>query len=544
MHRTLRVTEATNFDTVYPLNVKHQQYVATSSSASQISWVVDSPATNLLLDSEAYVIYTVVVSGDPAAANPGDVEGMFEGEDTVVGVDVGTADTGATPSPFNNFRLALRQGFCVMNGIDTVECRLNQSFETTHPGNWNGEFTRFYATPEEINSICTMSGGELDSGNHSDRITDDFQPISQTEDIVALGVGDALITAFANAYEAVGLPLGGDTTLNARRSTPATGEFHNPGLEKRFHRLAMESRVAGSAFDAPALSGASRYNNAVTFTIAERIPIDPFTLWDRKDGNKRIPGIRRLELTYKFNPNAVNLILQGRGTGLNPTINYHSTSPTLRLKWIVAPQGFKTPLPVTLPYTHMEEWVLAGNLPAAGIVVATGAASSGLIEVEFTDLRFKDVPRQLMFYLKPLRSTATDSPLAAATEQHLEIANVQLSHTTAKGSLFNASSHELFVMYVKNSPVSTIRPFSYEKWRRRFCTVVLRPEDHGIQYVDPGGVIMDLKLQVQSHWVFPSVGRDLTYGPDEIATQYRLYMTAMFDWGLTISQTDTLLKPL
>ena len=177
-----------------------------------------------------------------------------------------------------------------------------------------------------------------------------------------------------------------------------------------------------------------------------------------------------------------------------------------------------------------------------GPVVTIAAADlfSAPVTQTFSNIRLRHVPRMLLVYVKRSPESHT---LADPTEKHMEIQSLTLNYSTAKGSLVNASSPELFAMYVKNSPVSSTRFFDYEKWRRRYCTVALRPEDHGIQYVEAGGVILDLTLTLSSHWTYPAVGTNVQYGRD-VAVPYVMHVIAFYNYGLTMSDTDSLIGPL
>jgi hypothetical protein len=328
-------------------------------------------------------------------------------------------------------------------------------------------------------------------------------------------------------------------TANIRSSTPLIDQFYNDGLEKRSARFAMEARLAPTkAPNTPVQPDLSRYDNEINITVAERVPIDPFMQWERRDGHKRIPGVRRIELTYRYSTNADSLIVQGikTGAGADVQADWFTTPPVLRLKWIVPPASVPLPLVSTLPYTYMDEITRAGPV----VTVLIGQASSPVVTQTFSNIRLRHVPRMLLVYVK--RDVATHA-LGDPTEKHMEITNMTLNYSTAKGSLISASSPELFAMYVKNSPVSSTRFFDYEKWRRRYCTVALRPEDHGIQYVEAGGVILDLSLSLVSHWNYPAVGRDLQYGADA-NVPYVMHLVAFYNYGLTMSETDSLIGPL
>ncbi len=544
MHRSLRVTQASDFGTVYPMNVQHRSYPARLSTEKTVSWTVDSPSTAVLLDAEAYILWTVTVT-DPQ--NPTTWANMFEGADADTGDGVNVEDRPfAIPAPDNTRRAGFRQGFCVTNAVDRVDLRLNQSHDYVSPSMWNGEFMRFFALPEEVDSICTMSGGGFDSGNFSNRVPSDFVARTEIGDVEP-GVGGVLRLNIAEQFESfTRRAIPADTTMNPRRSTPLIDGFYNPGFTDRWHWFAKESRLRSVvAQDFAAQNGGSRYSTAPTFVLAERIPIDPFMLWERKDGNKRIPGVRRLELDYTFSANARHLIIQGNIPDTELFVDYWSVRPTLRLKWITPPPALPIPMPSVIPYTKMDELLLGS------VVIDHPTTDAASVQQTFTVREFKlrGVPKLMLIYFKPRAGNEATMSVSSPTERHLEIVDLRLGYTTAKGSLLNASSQELFALYVKNSPVSHLRPFDYQQWRRRYCTVALRPEDHGVQYTDPGGIFLDLELTVQGHWNFPSVGRDAQYSLEAPApaggqNQYELHLVAMYDWGISMTDTDSDIRAL
>lgn len=525
-----------------PVNVLHKKYQAANASVSQVQWYVDSPSMNVLLDSEAYVTYQVRFTNVTVPAPIGELGGQFEGSVSNVGNapgDISPGDTGALLSvaPDNDLRYALRQGFCMNNAISRANLKLNESQDSVRPLAWNGELMRFYATEEEVDSICSMSGGPFDSGNFSNFISDDANYNSRPTDVAPVAPA-VVVASVAPVYnQRVTKVAPNDATLNLRASFPLIGKWHNPGLNERWWRMAEIQRTQGAAPNAVLVINTTRYAEEFTVEITERVPIDPFLQWSRKDGQKTIPWVRRMELEYTFHPKARELILQGFDT-LPSSINldWYTTKPTLHLKWIVPPASSLPTAPVVLPYTYTDERILSTvNISMAATEMITPLATERI-----DGIRVNVHPSMIMLYYKASPDAAD---MFDCSEKHLEIANLKMSYNTAKGSTFDASSQQLFSMYVKNSPSSATRPYTYDQWKRRYCTVVLRPEDFGLQYEDQDGVFINLEIQYRGHWHHPTVGTRARVNEDA-DRNYQLHMLLFDKRGMLMQRDNSVIGHL
>jgi len=532
MNPSLRVEQARSVTPTIPANVFHNSYRAVVSTKGLTRWVVDSPGLEMLLDNEAFIVYTVTLS-DIGTAGDG-LSNMFEGFDFAT--QASPDDFGASAStPGNSWRMAFRQGFCMLNAMSHCRARINEEQYTSQPAFWNGPVTRFYATPNEVRNVCSMSGGgDLDTGNFSHQTRDDSW--FTTSPITTVAIGDRTAYSVGLAYEApVALDPGQGitSTANIRCLFPRTGWFHNEGLTGRWYRMAHESRLQGSAANAGNLSGSSRYASTITLEVAERVPVQPFLLWERRDGRRRIPFVRRLELDLTWLANYQRLQLQGfvSTTAANElSLDFWSTPPVLHLKWIVPASMKHVPNPSYLPLTWRDTQIIG----TSGIFdIAKPDLNSEVREVRCTNVRLRHVPGQLMFYFK---QSPNLSPYDWPCEKHLEIIDMRLSYNTAKGTFVKLVSQTMFSTYVNNSPVREDRRFNYDEWKRRHCTVVLHKADHGIQYVEPGGLLMDVTFNVRSHWVLPTVGVESLFRYDQNDVIYNAHMVA--DYGYALRMGD------
>jgi hypothetical protein len=524
-----------------PLNTHYQVYQADSSTTSGVTWNIDSPFAGALLDNEAYVKYTVTFA-------PGDdtLSDMFQRFDN--------ANTAGSKDGLgrSNRKLAFRQGFAINNALSNCEVVINgQSLRQT-PQRYMGVFARYYSHPSEIDGVCSMSGGELDCGSHSAVAEDDLQTLG-TRDIAAndgillhKGIGGVAVDgAFANNMNI--------NTYILQCPPATTDNYCNTGYTKRVHRLHEKWRSAGPANDQHAANTNTAYPNDLTIEVYERLPISPFLLWEAKDKKRSIPYVDKMEVNLTFHSNLLPLVFQGTqsaanlavGAGVSWVGNAQGGKPELHLKWYIPPPGMAIPPEISIPVSQYKESVRTVAVAAPVVTQTSGTPTTG---VNYENLRLQQIPDIMFIYVKPVASAVT---FTQSTEHHVEITAVEITVNGDSGKALRASSGRLFSMYCRNSPMRS-RKHEYEQWRKRYCTLALKPSDLGVR-VPPGvnhGVTLDVRLEVANWWALPTVkngygagntvnqdvGDAFDYGVVDGAIQYEIHILGIYDkYELTLT---------
>lgn len=537
-----------------PINTHYQSYTSTSATETSVRFNVDTPFAGAMLDNEVYVEYKVRIQ----AANVGDLHGMFEAH-ALGGVNMAREDAqNALPAALYQGKFALRQGFAVHNGLESVNLKLNGQSMTQRPQVWMNEFMRFYASEDEVRNVCSMSGGEFDCGDFSYRTSDDAQVVGSRflqddaiQTTIGVGVGYSPPVTLDAAAGGAGV-----NTINLRTSLPISDHTYsrNSGFEKRFHRLAYKARL-GAGEDGTANANdteavAPRHSEDFVFSVWERVPISPFMLWEAKDGKRSIPYVDKMELQLRFSSNEYHSVQGVLGTAAGAHIiaqpdHPHMSilgaggaeAPILHLKWYIPPAGFVMEPEKSIPITIYEE------LPNTGPLVAIGDAAYTSVSytANYRNIRLQQIPDLLFIYLKPEESAA-NTRFSDPAEKHLEIEKLKITVNGDSGKLDNASSGELYSMYVRNSPMAKERLYNYDEWRRKYCTAVLKPRDMGVKF-GPGinhGVTLDVEVTAKSWWNLPAVHRVSNINLESPlpipSTQYELYVVAAYDrYELTLT---------
>lgn len=529
-----------------PLNTHYQEYVADSATPTQVLFNIDSPFAGALLDNEVYVEYTLGFNYDSsgsAIAND-DVRSLYEGLDSSADDPRTAGDYPATPDI--DGVLALRQGFAIHNGLSNCEVVINgQSLRQT-PHRYMAEFARFYAHPTELCGIATMSGGELDCGQHTLDTADDSglvysghtdtstgQRVSDWDTAYRLQVslGFAKVdTPSSSIYARSGVPIGDDRLVNS-------------GLAARVYRLMTNWRETGPA-DAQAAEGFGRFAQSYQLTVYERLPISPFLLWEAKDKKRSIPYVDKMEVSMTFYSDAWKLIVQ-TSLDMSASLNWWSSAPRLHLKWYIPPPGSTLPPEISIPVSQYKESV---RIVSAPVAISDQTVPTPQTGVNYENLRLQQIPDLLFIYVRPTEASYTAT---MSSEHHLEINNVEITVNGDSGKALRASSAQLFSMYCRNSPMRMHSKLDFEEWRKRFCTLVFRPSDLGVR-VPPGvnhGVTLDVRCSVTNWWSVPACGLESVLDTpgtgggfldrgrlDSPVSQYELHVLSIYDkYELTLT---------
>jgi len=538
-NKVLHAKTSAQHTEIQPQSVFYEDNTAQQSSQSNVSFYVESPSHGALLDNEAIIEYTLVIRSDPAVVRQ--MRQAFE------------SAAGPTANPEFNSRFGLRQGFAINRACESCTLNINGSVLSSRPADWMDQVMRMYAEPVEVDTVCSMSGGALDSGSFDFRTKDDCHSLAQ------FTVADATVARLesfdgygAIGYAAANSNFGGIYPAAAavafgHNNIPKADKHYNQGFTDRFHKMAFEARkqglngAAASSVQIKYCPEAAGVASSITLTVFERVPIAPFLLWRLKDVKRSIPNVNRFTLTMQFASQYKQMILQGNAytspTGpnsinaltANTVVDYWSTAPTLHLKWIIPPRNLLPRQVVSIPAQKILEF--SNSTSIANITLAAADYSGGAQQAIYNNIRLEQVPDMFLIYAKPARAgIAYTDPC----DHNLEIESLDVTLDGDSGKMIGASSADLYTLWLRNAGNSHLNRSKYEDWRRYHCVVALRPGDLGMKY-GPGvnhPVTVNIRANIRSWHTLPSYGSALAEGAPFIVDNnksYDMFVICIYD---------------
>ena len=525
---------------VIPLNILYRDYAATGFGNGGFSFDIQG-LSNTMMDLEVYIRYTLTFR-ETNAVKP--VTHSFEGNDQTLQTTKDAEFHLAAPQ-FKN-RLAFSQGFAMAHGIDKASITINEETVVQSPGTYVGLAERFYARPDEVNSVCSMSGGgRFDSGTFTPRIGDDHPPASASNadtnsTVDTIHYQSAQVGFIKPLQDLTGLPL---NTVNMYAQVPQIPDFINLGYQHRFHRFAsnLRSNVSSAVPNALPVANQSRFTGTTEtgvvtrhfITLTERLPVTPFIMWKSRDKTRRLLNVRRLRMSFSLFPDWADRVMQGQfpDTGANLYSVSLEVAPVLQVKWIVPPKPQKLPQRLTMPWLFYELYSTNAQTVTIPDFVQTDHVSR---DYEFTiKLRRSTFPKRLFIVVRP--PVTNTAQLEDSVEHHMELASVTIIMDTHAGRLGRLDTDEMFALYVKNTPVNLLRTFDFEEWRKRYCVLVLRGEDIGWDFESRSGRQICFEVVARSHWALPSVGRQSEERLD-LDREYRLDVLVENDYHMIMDK--------
>lgn len=488
VNHTLQIDEFAEQPEQLPVHIDYHEYTADQSSRAGCSFRVDSPGSGALMDSEAWIIYTVRLT---SAAGGLAFETMFRALNSSI----------TQTNQQRGVKIALRQGFTMQRAMQSISVNINGTTLVERPDRYTDQVLRFYTMPQEAETIMTGSGGYLDDG-FGYALTEADNPSFKSAGAVAQVLSIQPFPGFAsNAANTV-----------ASNSVPDSSYFINKGFSKRHQKFMRFLREAGTPNVITDGSGVANvaYPAALTLTLRERLPISPFMNYEARDLKRSIPHVNQMTVNINWNANmhqdrSLNsMIFQGHDAIAGGTIfqflevNWFQTPPVLHLKWIIPPMGYRLPPQISIPiidYQHFSQEFATLNLD-------NNASSRDTAQLTFNNIRLEQIPDYLFIYLVPEQSA---SAISHPSEFSLEIKSLDISTDGDAGKMLSATSIELYSMYVRNALGREMIRSDYEQWRKHHCVVVLRPEDMGLRY-SPGirnPVTLNIRCQAAIHWNRP-----------------------------------------
>jgi len=509
-----------------PQDIFYQSTTADTSNSSGFSFYVITPASNALLDNEAYIEYTLVITDTTA----GTFAGQFEG-----------AANGTNDNEFANnaLHVALRQCWPMIRAMQNLSLNINGTVISCQPYIWVDAMNRLYISEEEAGNICTLSGGEFDTGYripwgddmnfNSSRAAGN--PLNSMNWIQTHGYFPRSASVVLGCNGNPPYDAGTQANVNLFPFMPRHEFFENHGFSKRFYRLARTVREEAAAVgSANTASSANRYADSVTLTIFERVPIAPFLLYDSRDYHMSIPHVRTMTLACQYSSNAQKLIAQQptyydiggntdydffSGTRSNLSINYYDNKPILHLKWIMSKDII--PPNITIPAYIVREYGLGFDHEAIAATQLYGPTRT----INYSNINLEGIPDLLLVFL---RKNPANAQFRDPSEHFLSIESLQLTVAGTTGKMNNISSGELYALWLKNVVHRGINKQSYRDWYRHGSVAALRPKDYGCLF-GPGmdyPVQISLSVSYTNNNVVPVVLNNATGGGNKVVTPYYL----------------------
>lgn len=494
-----------------PKNVLVTHHKASLSTSESTRWEIECPPY-AFLDSEVLVDWVVRIFAEPGSDSVfapfgGSGESLFSANERVRAIFLPSTDS----------KWALRQGAVIAKAMRRVRIWWNEALIEHTPSKYAAVMERFYASGDEIRNLCSMSGGDLDTGfgqvpGEPDllRRDDNLEAPAATVNVTTgnvneqvLPVGDQLMHVLNDDWSApvsllVASPAG-TVTANFHRDVPKNKHTQNLGFMKRFERVIVRFREQGVPADQPPVPTVieSVWPDELTLTLTERLPCGPFKTWQSRDKTSSLAnaGRLRIEIDWESNP---FLVTQASGNVDDVTPEWFSTAPTMHLRWLVPPSTVEMPRQIMQPVKWYDTRELRFNMPE--IPVGEFSLTEPQL-VSFNRMTWHRWPDKFFIYARTeYNSFGVDSPL----EQHMEIKKLVLRVDGQDGKLNTYQSSQLFALYLRNCPVTGSREFDFEQWRRRYCCVVLNKEDFTLDQRVEDGHSMSLDVLLDSHWIQPN----------------------------------------
>lgn len=505
-----------------PQDIYYQNTAANTYSTGGYSFYVITPASNALLDNEIYIEIPITIN----------LSGYAGGLEST---------NNSTPFAASNTHFALRQCWAIARSIQNLSVNINGTVISNSPVVWMDAMNRLYLSEEEASNICTMSGGEFDTGyrlafgeDMNPFISDANQTLTGAQTMgfkINRGFGSNTTTLGSQSHQ-----NDADEKIALLPVMPANSMFENQGFSRRFYRIV---KLLREQINSQLTPGQNRYGTgSFTFSLFERVPIAPFLLYDSRDYKMSIPHVRTLTLTASYSTNAGPLVWQYPKSNvapqqdlINSTLNINvpaltwmTNQPILHLKWIMSKDII--PPNISIPCSIIREYQLGFSTP----VFATTSPTISSTGQQYNNINLEGVPDLLLIYL---RKDPNNAAYGDPSEHFLgiDLLNITVAGTT--GKMNNISRGELYSLWLKNVVHRGIYKQSFQEWYTRGCVVALRPKDYGCMF-GPG---MDYPVQISvsvnyTNWnVFPQYLESFTYVVDNTATttSYNFYIVAVYN---------------
>jgi len=430
--QALQVSEYKRSLDKVPMEVLYQNYPSQSASINQITWNIQAPTPNALLDSEAYVELKFNINHGAGAIAHGD-------------------------------RSYWRQLSIINDCIDSITWSCNGAVITNQMGEVSNALLQNYIGENDATKIFANEGGNF---NKYDGF---YDLLGET----------AVKTALGN--RCLGDDLQGDTgnSQNGRFSCINRDHEMDTGMEKRGKVLVLGDDDA-----------------ARTYLVRARISIPPFNWLKgtktKKDCvyykmSETIPYLQNgFQLTMRFKSGHY----VGRGIGLfrdmvagahgnaNPTVTLlnDANNAVLKAKFYIPSFNYKLPQAVALPIWDYVNYQVKKDLVIAGDTI------------ESRYLNVNQMPDKLFIFISPDRTLwannygageANGVPTITQKGKFFPIETVQIS-LNSKSAVISSnilSTKDLYDITKKNLSHNDIFPYNYNTWKAYACVIVLNQTD-------------------------------------------------------------------
>lgn len=538
--------------TEVPLDVFYQNITCEQYNVSGFQFNIKQPGNRALLDPDIWIKYSIVVR--ETAVNS--IRNLFE-------------NPGVNGTPLSDAKFAVRSGFALWRCMQNFSLQINNTTVTVQPYKWVDVVNRLYVSNEQSRHEFSMSGGEFDSGNHSNKtqnvpfyhqVATDAratnQPVgaNQVTVNVALAYPNGFMSNYPNPAAA---PATNFTTLNHLRPTwPLMYDNYNPGFGYRTDKLTRKLRdCCGNASQLgttglqwiPRLAGSGvgqlvdgfQNMNYYKLDFYERLPLPLFKMYSNDSVYGVIPNVNQLQIQANF----LALFTQNFFRGYDvfaaavPAIQVEWTKIqdsycVLYLRWFTPPQTMVIPRELSIPYPKIVAWSKVIS-PTAFAANDNNLYNNGYVE-EY-NITLESIPDLLLIYLKQ-RNLNYD--LSYPDDYLLEIVTLYINIDSSSGKLNQITTIDLYNKWKKILKHGDSNIIEFDEWRKYCCVACLQPDDYGVRF-GPGysnQTVLGVKIDYNNWWNIPTLG----YGSQEIfpTGNFDLYVTAIYNRNRLVIRSD------
>lgn len=334
--------------------------------------------------------------------------------------------------------LALRQGWAVARGIDSMTIKINDKNVLFHvPREYLDPLSRMFISKSEAEGQC--SGGVFDNGSYN---YDNGSNFNTQITAANMNRATSIVTDFGHCAD--------DDNQNFIHIPSSATKLYNTGLLSRqgkFYRYLLDLNTSPITNDIEAY-----LDEDLSFEVWEPLPINPFTMFPKFMPGYPLDYIKRLEVSMQMNSNLNDLILFGRRGTLD--------KPTIEITNVTSYVQYNPPLldaqkkPVAMPRWYSEQASFDVDRASDAIYL------SGETGWFTFDIR----PESVKVYLYIQRR---DMDFEIPTENFLGIETLYVKTPNVD---YKVDSRQLFDMWRAESRGNNI---SFDDWRRTKSVCVL-----------------------------------------------------------------------
>lgn len=483
----LRVDQAYDARQIAPRQVYYQTVPADSHTDSATHFTVESPGDGYLLDAAVFCRYQIKMNRNAL---------------------IRYRPNAIYPARQQRTCVAFRQNYPIARSMRNCTVNINGQVVSSRPIDHMDAFNRVYMTPEESETVATMSSGFYDCDSYVGW-NNALQQMS-TMRFVVPGGGLA-----AGHVSSIGILPAATTDSRANdyafKRNILDASLDNSGFSKRstkFEKTFTENvmaanGVSGYAADVniPAAGIGGDPTPHLYWSFTEPIPCSPLAFYAR-DFNKCIPHVQQLAIQMDWASNFSSRAAQISQYNALPHADFSSQiklvqKPELLLRWYRTP--FPLPPQVPISYKHIHtfyqeyDWVLEAQ---PYLLENKDRKSSRLalrrpLTFPVNTFRLPRMPNRILLYVKPVPSVDT---LYTPSDAFMSIRSLTISVDGVSGRLLGAQPEQLYRSFISHS--KGCKP-AFEDWYKYMCIAHLTPVDLGMVDTDVVPIDRPITINIQ-----------------------------------------------